>query len=427
MRLMVITRRFPYPLDTGDQLTTFNLIKHFGQRHRVVLVTFVEPGQNLEDRAHLGDSVEAIYTVPLSRPLAYWRCARGVFSPRPLQICYYLAPEMAALVARVVDEFQPDLLYAHSIRMGEYLLAHGSRPTVLALQNSMTLHYGRLARVSRQPFAKLLNTLELRKMRSYEPWIAGQFDRCLLVSPVDAEAIDGDLDNVFISPHGVDFEYFTPKPARNPEPGRIIFTGNMGFNANVDAVSYFVSEILPLIRAQLPHVKLAVVGARPAPAVRRLARDPAITVTGRVPDLRPWLDRAEVAIDPLRIGAGVQNKVLEGMAMALPMVITSIANEGIGARAHEHVLLADDPDAFADAVIGLLRERERANALGQRARRFIAEHWSWQKHFDDLEAELVRLVAARSTAALGPTSVAAQAGYSRARPLDPITARHWST
>lgn len=423
MRLMVITRRFPYPLDTGDQLTTFNLIKHFGQRHRVALVSFVEPGQNLEDRSHLEDSVEAIYTIPLSRPLAYWRCARGVFSPRPLQICYYLAPEMAALVARVVEEFQPDLLYAHSIRMGEYLLAHRSRPTVLALQNSMTLHYGRLARFSRQPFAKLLSSLEVSKVRFYEPWIARQCDRCLLISSVDAEAIGGDLDNVFISPHGVDFEYFSPKPDRNPEPGRIVFTGNMGFAANVDAVTYFVREVLPLIRTQLPHVKLAVVGARPAPAVRRLARDPAITVTGRVPDLRPWLDRAEVAIDPLRIGAGLQNKVLEGMAMALPMVITSIANEGIGARANEHVLVADDPDAFAVAVIGLLREPERAAALGQRARRFIAEQWSWQKHFDDLEAELMRLVAARSTVVLAQPSVAARAGCLQARPVDRVMGR----
>jgi glycosyltransferase involved in cell wall biosynthesis len=183
----------------------------------------------------------------------------------------------------------------------------------------------------------------------------------------------------------------------------------MGFAPNVDAICYFVSEIFPLVRAQLPHVTLAVVGARPAGAVRRLARDPAIIVTGRVPDLRSWLGRAEVAIDPLRIGAGLQNKVLEGMAMALPMVITSIANEGIGARAGEHVLVADTPDAFATAVIGLLREREQALVLGQRARRFIVQHWSWQKHFDDLETELVKLAAVSSRP---PATV--QAGCSEA-------------
>ena len=123
MRLMVIAPRFPYPLDKGDRLTIFKLLKHFGQRHRVALVAFVEPGQSLEDRRHFEDWVEAVYAVALSRPAAYWRCLRGAFSQRPLQTCYYLAPEMAALVARAVDEFRPDLVYAHTIRMGEYLLA----------------------------------------------------------------------------------------------------------------------------------------------------------------------------------------------------------------------------------------------------------------------------------------------------------------
>jgi polysaccharide biosynthesis protein PslH len=394
LRLMIVAPRFPYPLDKGDRLTVFNLLKHFAKRHRVALVTFLEPGQRLDDRRHFEGWVDAIYTVPLSRPRAYWRCARGALSRRPLQTCYYMAPEMTALVARAVEEFQPDLLYAHTIRMGEYLLAHRGRPTVLAMQIAMTLNYGRLARFSRGPLAKLLYGFEHRKVRAYEPWIARQYSRCLLISPADVQAIGDRLDNVLISPHGVDFEYFAPAPNRIAEPGRIVFTGNMGYAANVDAICYFVAEILPLIRAQQPDVRLAVVGTDPAPAVRRLARDPAIDVTGRVPDLRGWLDRAEVAIDPLRIGAGLQNKVLEGMAMALPMVITSAANEGIGARDGEHVLIVDDSAAFAAAVVGLLRRREQAVALGHRARQFIVENWSWQKHFDALEAELVHLAAA---------------------------------
>ena len=400
MRLMIVASRFPYPLDKGDQLTVFRMIKHFGRRHQIALVTFLEPGQTLEDRSHFEDSVEAVYTVPLSLPWAYWRCAIGVFSRRPLQACYFRAPEMTALLSRAVEEFQPDILYAHLIRMGEYVLAHrAQQPIVLAMQIAMTLQYRRLAQFRRQPFERILNGVELYKVQRYEPWIAAQYDRCLLISPADAQAIGGSLDNVFFSPHGVDFAHFSPRPDRSAERGRIVFSGNMGFPANVDAVCYFVEEILPLIRAQLPDVTLAIVGTRPARAVRRLAQDPAITVTGRVPDLRPWLDQAEVAIDPLRIGAGLQNKVLEGMAMAKPMVVTSIANEGIGAQRNVHLLVADSPDAFAAAVVGLLRDPEQAAALGMRARRFIEQNWSWQKHFDVLEAELVRLAGTRPSAA----------------------------
>jgi glycosyltransferase involved in cell wall biosynthesis len=140
-------------------------------------------------------------------------------------------------------------------------------------------------------------------------------------------------------------------------------------------------------------------------------------VTGNVPDLRVWLDRAEVAIDPLRIGAGLQNKVLEGMAMAVPMVITSIANVGIGAHDGKHVLIADHPDTFAAAVVELLRDRERAVALGRQARRLIVENWSWQKHFDALEAELVQLVTTWPEASLDRPSAAYQeAAPGRAQP-----------
>jgi glycosyltransferase involved in cell wall biosynthesis len=291
--------------------------------------------------------------------------------------------------------------------MGEYPIAHHALPTVLAMQIAMTLNYGRLAQFSRQPLAKLIYGFEHRKVRAYEPWIARQYARCLLISPVDVRAIGG-LDNVLVSPHGVDFEHFAPAPDRSPKPGQIVFTGNMGYAANVDAITYFAAEILPLIRSQLPDVELAVVGTDPAPAVRRLARDPGIVVTGNVPDLRVWLDRAEVAIDPLRIGAGLQNKVLEGMAMAVPMVITSIANEGIGAHDGKHVLIADHPGTFAAAVVELLRDRERAVALGRQARRLIVENWSWQKHFDALEAELVQLVTTWPEASLDRPSAAYQ-------------------
>ena len=400
MRLMVIAPRFPYPLDKGDRLTVFNLLKHFAQRHQVALVSFLEPGQRLEDRRHVEGWVDAIYTLPLSRLGAYRRCLAGALSRRPLQTCYYHDPAMAALLGRAVDAFRPDLLYAHTIRVGEYPLPHrGARPTVLAMQIAMTLNYGRLARFGRPLPARLFYGLEHWKVRTYEPWIAARFDRCLLISPADRAALEGAVDNVFLSPHGVDFEYFSPAPDRVPDPATIVFTGNMGYAPNVDAILYFAAEILPLIRAGMPAVRLAVVGTDPARAVRRLAADPAIEVTGRVPDLRAWLNRATVAIDPLRIGAGLQNKVLEGMAMALPMVVTPVANEGIGAPPDEAVLVAETPDAFARAVLGLLREPARAAAIGRAARRFVVENWSWQKHFDALEAEFVALAADRAAGA----------------------------
>jgi len=396
MRLLVLAPRFPYPLDKGDRLTVFNLLKHFARRHRVALVSFLEPGQHPGDRRHVEPWVDALYTVPLSRVNAYWNCVVGAFSTRPLQTSYYLSDRMSGLVDRAVAEFEPDLIYAHTIRMAPYLEHHRSRPTVLAMQIAMTLNYGRLARFSRHPLWKVLYGLEHRRVKTYEPEVARRCDRCLLISEADVGAIsaEGRLDNVFLSPHGVDFEFFRPDGRGPREEGRLLFTGNMAYRPNVDAVRYFCRDILPLVKRRAPHVRLSIVGTNPVRAVRVLARDPAVEVTGWVSDLRTVLNGAEVGVDPLRIGAGLQNKVLEGMAMALPMVITSTANEGIGAVPGKHVWVADEPQAFADAVAHLLEDGDLRRKMGEAARAFIVEHWSWDKHFSALEEELESLVRA---------------------------------
>ena len=142
----------------------------------------------------------------------------------------------------------------------------------------------------------------------------------------------------------------------------------------------------------MPDVTWTVVGTNPAPEVAALAADAAVTVTGRVPDLRDYLNRAQVAIDPLRVGAGLQNKVLEGMATGLPMVITSVANEGIQASHPDTLLIADEPDMFAQRVVELLQDADKRRRLGEAARAFIIEYWSWEKHFEDLETVLGELV-----------------------------------
>ena len=170
----------------------------------------------------------------------------------------------------------------------------------------------------------------------------------------------------------------------------------MNYDPNVDAVQYFYEDIFPSIKSRIPSVKLYIVGTDPKPAVKALARDPAVTVTGYVDDFRPYLDRAQVAVDPLRIGAGLQNKVLEGMAMGLPMVVTSKANEGIRAVDGRDVLVADCPSDFADHVVNLLRNPDRRRRLGQSARQLILDEWTWDKHFEHLEHVLIHAAGSNS-------------------------------
>jgi glycosyltransferase involved in cell wall biosynthesis len=236
--------------------------------------------------------------------------------------------------------------------------------------------------------------MEYRKVRHYEPAIMRRFDSCLLISQHDKQAIAGhaELDNVFYSPHGVDVAYYTPRHDK-PRERAVLFCGVMETPTNIDAALWFHSAVFPLVKAKCPDVRLYIAGRSPVRAIRRLAeRDPAVVVTGFVKDLREYYERIRVGVDPLRIGAGLQNKLLIGMSMKQPMVCTSIANEGISAEDGRHLVIADEPRAFADAVVDLLLNDEKAASIAREARRFVETQWTWEYHLEQLEAHLVGLV-----------------------------------
>jgi len=394
LNIVIVAPRFPFPLDKGDRLTIYHMLRYFSQRHCVSLVCFLEPEQDAEWVEKVEPFCEQVVIVPLNKKRAYANCALGVIGRTPLQMHYYADPAMKQAVRSVIETQRPDLLYAHTIRMGQYIEPYTETPRVLAMQISMTLNYRRLAKQAKGIPSKVFHTLEYRKVRAYEGQFARKFDKVLLISKHDLEAIERDrpVDNVFYSPHGVDFKFFSPDPDVKKEPASLIFTGNMSYAPNVDAARFFYDEILPLVRAEIPDVHWSIVGADPVPEIQAMGETPGITVTGRVPDLRDYMNRAQVAIDPLRVGAGLQNKVLEGMSMGLPMVVTSVANEGIQATDGENILIGDNAQTFADYVVTLLQDAEHRRRLGVAARAFIAENWSWEKHFNDLESMFLSLI-----------------------------------
>jgi len=389
MKLLFIVPRFPYPLDKGDKLTVYNYLKYFSQRHSITLVTFIESEEELNYLPEIQPYCDDIKTVKLNTLASNAKCALSLFSRAPLQVSYYASKKMRQCVMRTLQEEEFDLAYAHTLRMEPYLRLVENSPRVLAMQISMSLNYRRLQEFARDGFLKkFLYSYEYAKVKKYEPQVAARHDRCLLISKADKSEIESAgnlLDNVFINPHGVDYEYFTASKEVAKVPNRIIFTGNMKYAPNVDAVCYFCEKIFPLVKSQIEDATFCIVGKHPAKRVRELTQIDGVTVTGGVPDLRSYMNMAEVAIDPLRIGAGLQNKVLEGMSMGLPMVITSIANEGIGATHEENIVIADTETDFADQIIRLLNEPYLRYRVGSAARKFIEEEFSWEKHLESLE------------------------------------------
>lgn len=394
MKITVVAPRFPYPLDRGDRLTIYHLLKYFAQRHQVSLVCFTKPEQDPSWIQQIRPFCERVELIPLRTWRAVTNSALGFFSTTPLQVNYHRDPAMRRAVHRVIEETEPDLLYGHYIRMGGYVEPYRHLPRVLAMQLSMTLNYRRLAEHPVTPLHKLVYGLEYRRLRRFEAAFARRFDKVLLISAKDLEAINPNppLDNVFFSPHGVDFDFFQPDGAIQRAEKTLVFTGNMKYMPNVDAALYFCHEILPLVRERVPDVQLNIVGTNPLPEVQALGQLAGVTVTGRVPDLRTYMNRAAVAVAPMRITAGLLNKVLEALSMKLPMVVTPQANEGIRAVDGNHLLVAHNPRDFANKVVHLLESPQRRAELGEAGRAFILREWSWEKHFTDLEEMFIELV-----------------------------------
>ena len=242
--------------------------------------------------------------------------------------------------------------------------------------------------------ARAIYGTEYRRLLGYEAGLAQQFDVCSLISERDRDAIDPDhrLQNIIYNPHGTDVQSFTPPAAMARDKDTIIFCGSLSIDTNVDAVLHFHDHILPLIWAERPGARYVVVGKTPPRRIQRLARDPRILVTGSVDDVRPFLWRASVGIDPIRMAAGMQNKLIEGMSAGLPMVISPEANEGIHAPEGTGVLIGRSAKEFADHVLRLMNDPVEARAVADRGTSYVRAQWSWEYHFQHLEAHFQRLV-----------------------------------
>lgn len=398
LKILFVYSRSPLPMRRGDELTVAHLLEFLAARgHIVDFVSLLPPGSQLQpDHASwLASRCRRAILLPHGRLSVLAGLVRGVLRGWPGQIGYFTNRRQSATVAQLAASEQYDVLYAYYIRSAETVrpIASLARLSVLALQLSQTLNTQRLAQTTPNRLLRLFYALESRRMAAYEARIWQSFDRVVLIGAKDFEAIAATcrshgqpvIDNVILGPHGVDIERFRPRGLELVEPTTIVMSGVMSYAPNVEAAVWFASEVWPRICAALPNAKLVLVGRDPAPAVRALNGKAGITVTGTVDEPVEWMSRAAVCVAPIRAAAGLQNKLLEYMAVGRPVVATSIANEGIGATHRRELLLADTPDAFARAVLDLLADPALCRNLGEAARRFVEDRWTWEKPFLELE------------------------------------------
>ncbi|TPG63703.1 glycosyltransferase [Hymenobacter nivis] len=380
MKLLVLLSRFPYPLDKGDKLRAYYQLRYLaGQGHEICLLALsdepVGPAALAAVRPLCRGGLH-VHRLPLP---ARGRGLLGALATggRPLQVGYFYHAGAQRLVDALVAGFRPDHIYCQLIRMAEYLRAHAGR-------HPMTLDYmdvfsaGVARRVATAPaWQRPVLALEARRLAAYETAAFAWFSHHTVISDQDRQLLPHPASGaIAVVPNGIDFAHFRPQPGA-PQPYDLLFCGNMGYHPNVDAACWLAESILPLVQRRHPGARLLVAGTTPAARVRALAQRPGVAVSGWLPDIRSAYAQARVFVAPMRVGTGLQNKLLEAMAMHLPCVTTPLANNALRGTPGQHLLVAADAAGLADAVGQLLADAAGAAQLAARGHTFVQQHYDW--------------------------------------------------
>ncbi len=408
-RVLILAPQLPVPPQAltgsvqGTTIRNFNLLAGLSRRHTIDLVTFLAPGMSAQAVDLLRPYCREVLARPQPARTMSVRARDTLLSAAPDMALRLNAAEMhLALLDLAAHSPEPyDVIQVEGIEMAPYMLGLqrdllGPRPRFVYDDHNAeyVLQQRAFATDVRRPkrwIAAGYSLIQWRKLAAYERRVCRAADKVAAVSDVDRSALlrlDPLLD-VTVIPNGVDLDFYRPgvvPPLADMGPDSLVFTGKMDYRPNVDAVTWFAEAVFPLIRAQAPDAAFYVVGQQPSPRVAALAEQPGIIVTGKVPDTRPYIAGAGAYVIPLRIGGGTRLKVLEAMAMGQAVVSTRLGCDGFPLQDGREVVYADEPHAFADRAVSLLRGRAEAARLGHAARAFVEAHYGWDAIVPQLEA-----------------------------------------
>ena len=383
MRILWIKVGGLWPVNTGGRRRSFQILSELSRRHRVVLLTTRAPDEDPLPLSSALQECEAVHAVPYSIPRAgsarfAASLARSWFTPYPVDLWKCRVRTLRDSAQQVLAPSRVDVCVADFLAAAPNLPAHPGTPVVLFEHNVEHQIWKRLCDNESSLLRRALLAIEWRKMRRYEAAACARSRRTLAVSESDREALAAAAPGADVRavPTGVDTDYFAPQ-AIAERPRSLVFSGAMDWYPNEDGILRFIETTLPLIRREEPEVSLTVVGRSPTPQLHAAAAGAGVRVTGTVDDVRPSIAEAEVAIVPLRIAGGTRLKIFEALAMGKPVVSTSIGAEGLPLESGRHLMVADEPAAFARAVVSLLRDPGKRRALGEAGRRLVEKKYSW--------------------------------------------------
>lgn len=395
MKLLFHANRFPYPPHRGDKLKIYNLALELSKNHELHLLTFLEDQHDLQYLPELKSLFKEIHLVPLPKKKAYWGTLKSLWNQWPLQVSYFFHREMEKTIDQLLLTHDFDAVHIQHLRLAPYWENRKQLPRILDLPDAFSLYWKRRMNIA-SSFKKWISSIEYRRLKKYEQHIK-KFELALVCSVEDLEYLRNDqlLTNVALLRNGVNINHFPIEDHDYHHQKYIVFTGNMDYAPNVDAVIYFHEHIWPIIEERLPNVEWIIAGQRPISKVKSLASKK-IHITGFVEDMAKIYQKASIVVSPLRIGAGTQNKVLEAMAMGVPVVSRHIGFKGLGISSGQGVIEVNHSKDFAEKCIELLIDEKQREKIGKAGQEVIKKHNSWSQISIILEEYFFKITQNRS-------------------------------
>jgi sugar transferase (PEP-CTERM/EpsH1 system associated) len=382
MRLFFLLPRVPYPTEKGDKLRAFHQIKQLSRNHEIIICALNDGVLHQDAIPVLKRFAVAVHVLQIPRLTIAGSLLKSLFTGKPLQVGYFYNKTTDGQIRSLIREYKPDHIFAQLIRVAEYL-RDIPIPKTLDYQDVFSKGVERRikgASFFTRPFLRM----EYKRLLQYEHDVFDRFDHKLIISEPDRDLIPHPRRNeIVIVANGVDTEFF--HPMEHAKEYDLVFTGNMGYPPNIKAAEFLVSEILPLVLKKKPDARILIAGANPNVRVMVL-KSAHVEVSGWVPDMRECYAAARIFIAPMQLGTGLQNKLLEAMAMKIPCITSPLAHQALKARAGEEILVAGTPAEYAAHIISLLGDPPVAGSIAEKGHEFVLRNYSWERETAKIEA-----------------------------------------
>ncbi|MBA3899412.1 MAG: glycosyltransferase [Bacteroidetes bacterium] len=385
MKIFVLLSRVPYPLDKGDKLRAFHQVKELSKRHEIILCALSEGPVSDEARNVLSQYCKHLEIIPLKKYLIPFNILKSFLKGNPLQVGFFYQNEVQKKINQLINEHQPEHIFCQLVRVLEYV-KHLNIPITLDYMDALSKGVERRIS-SANIFYKPVFHLESTRLKAYEQKAFENVTGRSIISIQDRDLINHpDKEQILVVPNGVDTEYFQPQALQADYS--LVFTGNMNYPPNVECAEYLAKEIFPELLKKIPGAKLLISGVNPSSSVKALESEN-ITVSGWVKDIRQSYARASIFIAPMRIGTGLQNKLLEAMAMKKPCITSELANNALGAVAGKDILVGQSTAEYVDLIVKLLNDDKLRLELAQNGYSFVHNTYNWAKSTALLEQLMI--------------------------------------